>query len=212
MILVSSIRQFSNDPTSEYQRNQLAAKKSWEKVATRIVYFSAREPALDSAKTVWIPSEEYPRILDLVEFATQQTEWCALINSDIILGANLPLVEAKLKARKAKCASSWRWNFDPAIGIQSGVHNDWGGDFFAAVPEVWQRCYEMIDERLCVGSTFWDCWMLSFFCTFYVSDFWNITNSRVVFHPNHGARIHGPRFVHDTVQIYGWPRMSDQHL
>lgn len=212
MILISSIRPFASDPDGTYQRNQLAAKASWDRVASRIIYFNVKEPALDSAKTVWIPSEDYPTILSLVELAAQQTEWTALINADIVLGANLPLVEAKLKARKAKCASSWRWNFDPAIGIQSGVHNDWGGDFFAAVPAVWQKAYEMIDDRLTIASGGWDQWTLSFFCTFYPADFWNLTNSRVIFHPIHHGRVHGPRVELDLVQTYQWPQMSENHI
>lgn len=212
MILLSSIRQFSKDGTGEYQRNQLAAKATWERVASKIVYFSAREPSLDSTKTIWIPSDEYPQILTLCEFAGQQNEWCAILNADIVLAQHFPIVEAKLKARKAMCASSWRYNFDPAVGIDSGVKDDEGLDFFAAVPAVWQKDYELVDERLRLGSGFWDSHTLSVFCTFFASNFWNITNSRVIFHPRHGGRIYGPGVHCDSVQTYGWPTMSSAHL
>lgn len=212
MILLSSIRQFSNDPTSEYQRNQLAAKSSWDRVASKVVYFSAREPALDNPKTIWIPSEEFPQIMDLCEFAAQQNDWCALINSDIVLGPHLPIVEAKLKVRKASCATCWRHNFDPHAGVDSAVKEDNGMDFFAATPEVWRRAYEMVDERLRMGSGFWDSWMLSLFCTFYPQHFWNITNSRVIFHPRHGGRQYGPGVHCDSVQTYEYPAMSAKNL
>lgn len=212
MIAVSSFRAFDKDPTGEYRTNQLFANQSWQRNFTKIVYFNAFEPELNSAKTIFIPSPEYPQILSLIEFCAMQNEWCAILNADIVLGAGFPLVEAKLKARKATCASSWRYNFDPAIGISSGVHDDNGLDFFAAVPSVWQQAYELCDDRLVIGSTFWDCWMLSLFSTFHLSNFWNLTKSRVIFHPRHGSRIHGPRFVHDSVQIYGWPVMTPAHI
>lgn len=212
MIFISSVRQFDKDPSGEYQRNQLAAKASWERVATRIFYFNAREPALDSPKTVWIPADEYPRILDLCELAAQQNEWCAILNGDIVIGPGFPLVEAKLKARHATCASSWRYNFDPAVGIQGGVHDDNGLDFFAAVPAVWQKAYEMCDDRLHVSSTGWDCWCLSLFCTFFQQGFWDVTPSRVIFHPRHLGRIHGPRVELDLVQTYSWPQMASAKI
>lgn len=216
MIFISSIRPFADDDAGgAYQRNQLAAKESWERVATKIVYFNNYEPALDSPKTAFIPCERYVRLMDLIELAARQNEWCAILNGDIVIGPGFPMVEAKLRARKAKCASSWRYNFDPATGLSSGVHEDNGIDFFAAVPEVWQKGYELVDDRLYIGSTGWDCWALSLFCTFFQTHFWNLTNSRVIFHPNaaaHGARIHGPRVELDLVQTYGWPTMSSAHL
>lgn len=215
MILVSSFRAFADDPDGSYRTNQLAAFRSWQKVATKIVFFNGFEPELDSPKTIFIPSERYPQILQLVEFCAAQTEWCALLNADIVLGAHFPLVEAKLKARHAQCASSWRYNFDPAVGIQSGVHDDNGLDFFAAVPSVWQKAYEMCDERLTISSGGWDQWCLSLFCTFFQQGFWNVTPSRVIFHPNaaaHGPRIHGPRAEIDTIQTYGWPQMASASI
>lgn len=212
MIAVSSFRAFDKDPTGEYRANQLFANQSWQRNFTKIVYFNSFEPELNSSKTIFIPSPEYPQILSLIEFCAMQNEWCAILNADIVLGAGFPLVEAKLKARKATCASSWRYNFDPAIGISSGVHDDNGLDFFAGIPSVWQNAYELCDERLYVSSTGWDVWLLSLFCTFHQQGFWNITNSHIVYHPRHLGRVHGPRVELDLVQTYSWPTMATAHL
>lgn len=208
MIFLSSFRPFDRDPTGEYGPNQLAAFESWKITATKIVYFNSFEARLDSPKTIFVPSTTFPRILDMVEFAAAQSEWSALINADIVIGKNFHLVEAKLNARKAKCASSWRYNFDPSTGIASGVQDDQGLDFFAAAPEVWQRAFEMVDERLHFGAGFWDSWTLSLFCTFYQSHFWNLTPTRVINHPRHGGRAYGPGVHCDDIQTYGWPTMT----
>lgn len=212
MIFISSFRPFDDDPTSEYQRNHLFAKASWERVATKIFLFNAYEPRMDSRKTVFIPSPRYPQILSLIELAAMQDEWACILNADIVIGPGFPVVEAKLKARRATCASSWRYNFEPEKGIDSGVYDDNGLDFFAAVPDVWKNAYQLCDERLHMSSTGWDCWMLSLFCTFHQQGFWNITKSRVIFHPRHGGRIHGPRVEMDAVQTYGWPTMTSAQL
>jgi len=212
MIAVSSFRPFDCDETGEYQINQVAAFRTWQRVFSKIVYFNAFEPQLDSPKTIFIPSERYPRILDLVEMCASQTEWCCILNSDIVIGPGFPLVEAKLKARHATCASSWRYNFDPAVGIHSGVHDDNGLDFFAAVPMVWSHVYEMIDERLCISAGGWDQFMLSHFCTFFQTSFWDITPTKVILHPRHSGRVHGPRVLMDTVQTYNWPTMTSAKI
>lgn len=217
MIAISSFRPFDKDPDGSYRRNQLFAFQSWQRVFSKIYFFNSHEKELASAKTTFIPSPEHPTVLSLVELAAMQDEWCAILNSDIVIGQNFPQVEAKLRMRKASCAASWRFNFDPAIGIQSGVHNDNGLDFFTGTPEVWRRCYEMIDDRLCIGSGGWDQYMLSFFGTYFQTGFFNITPARVIFHPGncpggHGARIHGPRVELDLVQTYIFPTMTSAKI
>jgi hypothetical protein len=210
MIFVSSARPMGNDP--QYDRNQLAAKASWDKCASKIVYFNDIQPQLRSPKTWFVDAEPYPRILDILEFCMSQEEWCAILNADIVVGPNFPVVEAKLRSKNAMCASSWRYNFDPAIGISSGVHNDNGIDFFAATPEVWGRAYELCQEELRLGSGYWDGWMLSVFGTFFMLGFWNLTPARVIFHPNHSGRIHGPHFDITRIKIYQWPVMPSPTL
>lgn len=212
MIFVSSFRPLDEDPSGEFTKNQLCAKESWEAVASRIFYLNSFEPRLDSRKTVFIPSEPYPPIMALMEVAASQPGWTALINADIWISPYLPVVEAKLNAKKATCAASWRWTFDPAVGIRDAKVVDFGGDFFAAKQEVWEQAYRMVDERLRIGAVFWDTALLSFFHTFHTASFWNITNSRVVFHPLHTGRKYGPGVDHNTVQTYGYPVMSSSHL
>ena len=207
MIFVSSCRTFEKDPTGTYSRNQLAAKASWERCASQIVYFNDWQPQLRSNKTWFIDSEPYPRILDILEFCCFQNDWCAILNADIVLGNNFPLVEAKLKSKHATCASSWRYNFDPERGISTGVHNDNGIDFFAATPEVWRIAYDLCPEELRLGSGYWDGWMLSVFGTFAPIGFYNITPAKVIYHPNHGNRVHGPNFDTTKIKIHQWPVM-----
>lgn len=191
----------------EYDSNQLRAKESWNRYAQSIVYFNDPQPQLASPKTWFIDSEPYPRIKDILEFCIEQDDWCAILNADIVLGPKFPAVEAKLKAKNATCASSWRFNFDPARGIESGVHNDNGIDFFAATPEVWGMAYELCQEELRLGSGYWDGWMLSVFGTFSPLGFYNITPSKVIYHPNHGNRVHGPHFDITKIKIHQWPVM-----
>lgn len=212
MIFVSSCRPFDKDPTGEYSRNQLAAKASWERYAKSIVYFNDPQKQLKSPKTWFIDSEPYPKILDLLEFCIVQKEWCAILNADIVIGPKFPNVEARLNQRGATCAASWRYNFDPALGIDSGVHNDNGLDFFAATPEVWRIAYEICQEELRLGSGYWDGWMLSTFVTFANSGFWDISPSKVIYHPNHQGRIHGPHFDVTKIRIYSWPVMPSAKM
>jgi hypothetical protein len=208
MILISSFRPFDEDPTGEYVPNQLAAKASWEKVASRIIYFNKPEPRLDSPKTSFVPSVKFPPLIELIECAAMQTEWVAILNADIVLGPNFHVVEARLKMARGKCATSWRYNFDPKIGIQSGKRDDNGLDFFAATPEVWQHIYDFVDVRLHIGAGYWDTWLLSMFCTVFQSGFFNITIHRTIFHPRHEGRKYGPGVDHTQIAVLGDAQMT----
>lgn len=212
MTAVSSFRPFDQDPSGEFTRNQLAAFQSWDKAFERIFFLNGFEPALDSHKTVFIPAEAYPPIIQLIEVAATQPGWSALINADIVISPHLPIVEAKLKARKATCAASWRWTFDPAAGIKDAKVTDFGGDFFAAKQEVWARAYEMVDSRLRIGAQTWDAYMLSFFATFCTQGFYDITPSRTVFHPIHFSRRLGPCVNPNEIMTYGFATMPASRI
>lgn len=217
MILVTSARPFDQDPTGEYTRNQLAAKCSWERVADAIVYFNDFEPRLASPKTRFIPSEQFPRIMDMAEVCAMQPGWTAIVNSDIVLGPKFPIVEHKLKHKQATCAASWRYEFDPARGIESAASDrlphDNGVDFFAATQPVWKKIYEAVDERLRIGCIFWDTWLMSFFATFEMSHYWDISPARVIFHPRHDGRKYGPGPEdHNQIKIYSWPVFPDAKI
>jgi hypothetical protein len=197
----------------EYDRNQLAAKASWEPLAEAIVYFNDPQPQLASAKTLFVPAEQHPKILDMVALCAAQPGWSALINSDIVLGHRFSVVEGKLKNKNCTAACSWRFEFDPARGIESAskerVAHDNGLDVFCATQAVWKKVAYAVPEILRFGSAFWDSWMLSFFATFECASYADFSPAHVVFHPNHGSRQWGPGPPdHNLVKIWAWPVQS----
>lgn len=201
----------------EYDRNQLAAKASWEPLAEAIIYFNDPQWQLASWKTKFYPSESHPRILDMVAVAAEQPGWTALINADIVLGNKFPLVIQKLQNKKATAAASWRLEFDPARGIGSAaperLPHDNGLDIFLATQKTWHKVALAVDERLRHGSTYWDSWMLSFFATFECASYYDFTPSKVVFHPKHEGRAYGPGpSDHNSVKIWSWPVMSPAQI
>lgn len=215
MILITSCRPMGSHP--EYDRNQLAAKSSWEPVAQAIIYFNDYQPQLASSKTRFYPAEPHPRILDMTSVAACQPGWTAIINADIVLGNRFPLVISKLDNRKATAAASWRLEFDPARGIESAaperVAHDNGLDIFLATQKTWEKVALAVDERLRHGSTYWDSWMLSFFATFEVSSYYDFTPAKVVYHPKHEGRAYGPGpNDHNLIKIWSWPVMSNAKI
>lgn len=197
--------------TPEYDRNQLTAWKSWQSVASAVVYFNDPQPALASPITRFIPSEPFPRLIDIFEFCAEQKDWCAVLNGDIVILNHFQSVEKKLKARNACAASSWRWEFDPEVGFFPNAVVDPGVDFFAATPKIWQQVYQDIDENLRLGSVQWDSFLLGWFAVKAVHSptegcFYSITPSRCVLHPKHGNRKYGPN--PPPVHFHGWPTMS----
>jgi len=211
MIFVTSCRPMGNSP--EYDRNQLAAKASWESVAEAIVYFNDPQPQLASPKTLFIPAEPHPKILEMVSLCAAQPGWSALINSDIVIGSRFPIVEGKLKNKNATAAASWRLEFDPARGIESAsperVAHDNGLDIFCACQKTWEKVAYAVPEVLHHGSTYWDSWMLSFFATFECASYFDFSPAKVVYHPRHEGRKYGPGPQdHNLVKIWSWPVMS----
>lgn len=206
MIFVTSARPMGSDPANEYYRNQLAALTSWHQSASAVVYFNDVQPALSSPITRFIPAENFPRIIDLAEFCAEQKDWCAILNADIVITPYFLQIERKLKARKACAASSWRFEFDPAVGIDPCERVDNGLDFFAATPEIWAKVYQDVPESLRISVQQWDSWMLAYFSMHAVSGFYDITPSKCVRHPSHGNRQYGP--YGGPVHFHGWPTMS----
>lgn len=209
-----------DDP--QYDRNQLAAKASWEKVAEAIIYFNEPQEQLRSPITRFIPWEPYPKISEMVNLCADQPEWSCLINSDIIVGAHFQRLEQKLKTKKAVAASSWRWTFNPDVGLVPCAHVDYGCDFFAAQSGAWEMVHrEMLaksprgDEdsptHLRFGSPSWDQWTLgAFFKLFATMGFYNLTDARVIFHPEHTGRKHGGGVP--PVHFVSWPVMGNSIL
>jgi hypothetical protein len=191
-----------------HDQNQLRAWQSWQKVATAIVYFGEPQPGIEGPTTRYLPSEDYPRIMDLSEFMAEQGEWCALLNADIYISPHFKNVEAKLKGRKALAASSWRHEFDPAVGVDPCQRVDNGLDFFAAVPDIWARIYQIAEEPMRMGTVQYDSLLLSYFSCYAISGFYDITPSKCVRHPRHGneTRKYGP--YGGPYHFPVWPNMS----
>ena len=212
MIAVSSFRPFA-DASSEYGRNQIRAFESWKKAFHTIVYFNDPQPELDSDKTVFIPSEPFPKIYELARFCSGQSDWCAIINADIVVGPRFPVLERKLKnSPRAMSASSWRYEFDPAEGIETGKVVDCGLDFFCATPGVWDQASNLLHPGLRLGCQSWDTQMLSFLSTFTVAGFYDLTPGRVIFHPRHGGRLYGPCVDPRDIRIWGTPIMPHSKI
>jgi len=212
IIFVSSVRPMT-DPSSEHYKNQLAAWRSWHAVAEAIIFFNDYQEALDSEITRFIPSENYPRILHMAEFMMEQEGWCALLNSDIVITPYFKTVEKKLNDKKAMACSSWRHEFDPAVGIEPRTRVDNGLDFFAAKPWVWAHVYAQVNENLRLGSVRWDTWMLGFFSIRAAAGNYDITKSRCVCHPRHSqeGRKYGPP-PPDDLHFHAWPVMSRMEI
>lgn len=199
MIIVSTCREMGDHP--ENDRNQLAAKRSWEFVADTIVYFNKPQPELASSKTVFIDSEHYPRLIDVVDFCADQTQWCAIVNADIVLTPVLKPLEKQLIEKHAAAATSWRWQFDPNVGIDPCAHIDCGLDFFAGTPATWDKVFNGMGQtpqgwhdspsHLRLAAPTWDQWLLGALNKVSRHHFYNLTKYKVVLHPAHGNRKHG---------------------
>jgi len=220
MIFVSTARPMGNDP--EYDRNQLAAKASWEQVADAIVYLNHPQKALASPITRFLPWEPFPYLIDAVNLCADQPEWSCIINADIVVTPNFKRIEQKLKAKKAIAASSWRWTFDPAQGIEPCAHDDNGIDFFAGSPGAWELLYQAMlkpsprgDEdsprHLKLGAPSWDSWCLGAFSFLFSNlGFYDLTNTKIIRHPRHGGRKHGAGVP--PVHFLSWPVMGASFL
>lgn len=188
MIALSSLKPWS-DPTEEHARNQMAAQCSWS-VFKEVFLF-----------------EDFPSIKFLSNFASQQNDWCAILNADIVISERLATVEKKLKQRFT-AATSYRYEFIPEAGFLHAnlSPTDNGLDFFCAKPDVWRRVAEKCPDDLRLGCQMWDTWLLSFFATFECETYADITPARVVFHPKHGNRKYGP--TPKVPELWSWPVMS----
>ena len=206
MIAVSSLRNFE-DRSHPYSRNQINAHASWTEVFDCIVYFNSQEqPEMRNNKTRFLPSEDFPRIVDLCEFCGSQNEWCCILNADIVVTKTMKRIESALKTKHAWAASSWRHEFDPNVGIDPCERVDNGLDFFAAIPSIWSKIYHDVNPELRLGSITWDSWMLGWFAIHAQSGFYDITPSKCIRHPKHEHRAYGP--VPPPVHFHGWPVMS----
>ncbi len=178
------------DCTPDIARNQIRARASWEDAFEAIVYFGESSPALDGDKVSWIDCEPFPRIKTMVQAAARIPGWSALINSDIVVGEYLTVVEEKLHEIGAASCMSRRYEFDPENENLKNKVVDLGLDFFAATQGTWRKAVTEIPEVFRIGQQQWDTWMLGFLVS--QKRCWDITNACCIFHPKHEDRNRMP--------------------
>jgi hypothetical protein len=191
VILVSSFRPIA-ECTSEICANQALAFDSWRGTGNQVVYFNDRHEDFP-INTICVECIGKPSIHKLAAWCSLQTDWCAIVNADIILGPTWPAVEQAIRSSGAKCAISRRWTLpdpsqaDPGDDLfEDAALTDQGLDVFIARPEVWKEVAKFVPRQFTLGRILWDCWTMSFFVhNFKCADF---TDARVVFHPQHEDR------------------------
>ena len=190
MNCISSFRPFKYH-NGQYEKNQIAAWETWHEAFDTIIYFNDPEPRLSSDYTLFIPSEPFPRIHQMAEFASYQKDWSCIINADICVGHTIHNAMRSLKTVRAKAACSWRFEFDPAVGLWPNSIVDPGMDWFAATPDVWAIIAQIAPDTIRIGFQRWDSWMLCALNTICPKQFYAVTRHRFIFHPKHGDRKYG---------------------
>lgn len=184
MIAVSSFRPLGQNP--DWDRNQLAAKASWERVFEEIIYFNQEEPRLDSPKTAFLPTEGHPFIRQLCALCALSSGWSCIINADIVVSPELATVERRASARHAMAMTSYRYT--TANGRTAVIDN--GLDWFAARGPIWAEAARQCPPQLRIGHPTWDTWMIGFLNHACGRSFINVTSARLIFHPKHEDRRH----------------------
>ena len=191
MIIISSFRPYEGCPPAIWEQ-QVAANRSWVKIFDKIIYFNAAEPRMAGGdKVMFLPTTGKPSIKKIATFAGGLNDWTAIVNADIVIPSNFRRVEDALRGRPAACAISRRYTL-PADGETAGAQlaaGDNGLDFFAATPRVWKLAGEKIPDGFTLGRIVWDNWMLNFFMAEFGNYCYDVTPSRVVFHPQHEYRV-----------------------
>jgi hypothetical protein len=186
VIAISSFKPF--EKSLEVAENQLAAKASWEPLFETIIYFGPPEERLGSRKTLFIDQGDYPSIKRLMEAAADWEGWSCLINADIYLSAKFLAVELALDAVGAKFALSKRYQMIPGVPLDQASVVDWGLDIFIARPELWEQAARAVPPEFRIGHNLWDTWTVAFMMQASGGAAVDLTPSRLVFHPQHGAR------------------------
>ena len=188
MIAVSSFRPFDGCPKTIWQ-HQITANRSWERIFNQIFYFNDRDQRMHSAKTVFLPCKEKPTIKAIAGFCGGLNDWSCLVNADIIIPPNFRRVEEALRSNLAGCAVSRRWTVLEDGDTSKARLVDYGLDFFAATPMIWKKVAEKIPTDFRLGRIVFDNWLVNFFMSEFGNYCYDVTGSRVVFHPQHEDRV-----------------------
>lgn len=191
MIAVSSHR--PHHRSVEFRRNQLLAKRTWENAFTKIIYAGQEEPELYSQKTSFVASEDWPTIQTLAKIASEQPAQVdkpiAVLNADICIGPRFSAV--KNRFLHMWCASSRRWHFDallPKFDAARLIESDRGRDIFIAQRRIWKHIAKEVPPYLRIGHQQWDAWVTDYFNDHWKAGFFDFTNMKCIFHPNHEDR------------------------
>lgn len=180
MVAIASLRKLSD--CAEIAENQLRAWESWQTVFDEILYFGEAEAQLASPKTVFVESEDFPKISAILTAAGYSEDYACVLNADIIVRPQLADALHEVVARGGRCAMSSRVNFGP------GAAPDFGLDFFMAEPEIWTAAAKKVPPFYRIGHNSWDNWVLSYLNCRYGQWFWDISARRCIWHPVHGNR------------------------
>lgn len=212
MIAVSSFRPLDENP--EFKANQIAAKRSWSSVFSRMIFLNQCDERMvnEELQTEFYGSDDFPCIKHMVEVCSIQEGWSCLINADIVVSDRIKKVEQELDRLGCCGAMSRRYNFEPRRGPDTGNVNDLGLDFFAAKQWVWKKCHEVIPDQFRIGHCFWDTWMMGFLNGTCRNKCADITPSRCIFHPIHGGRrtkyTIDTKFESPYFKYLGMPRLK----
>ena len=187
MTAIASCRPMA-DCAPEIAANQLTAQQSWRPVFEDIVLFNEQEPGLASGQTTFIPSENWPKIKELVHFASLLPDWSCIINADIVVSLDFLHVEHSLRKIGANCATSSRYEFEPLNPVVPKRVMDLGLDIFCATPEVWKAMLPLVPDAFRIGHTQWDSFTLGFLNDNFGGRFFDFTPAEVIYHPKHGNR------------------------
>jgi hypothetical protein len=211
LTIVSSHRPHTQ--SSQFAANQVRALESWLKVAVDVIYLGVYEPGLARNRVSFVGWEQFPRIKDMAGVCRDNaigSNWCAIVNADIVLSIKLRGAIDELRARNARCATSLRYQFDEEKDpFTTGVREDLGLDFFAANRGMWNMAANDFPKCYRIGHGVWDTAMLAFFSRWGGSSAYDLTPQRLVFHPHHGDR-RSPHTIECSDEWYRnnvtWPK------
>lgn len=180
MICISSYR--PRDQSETIFQLQVTAKKTWDKVFQEIVYFGAPNEALETPRTKFIECDSKPRIKDMAQVASRSFSWAAIINADIQVSERAKHLDRVLNMYKAACGFSFR------IPVGGTEKKDLGLDVFFARGDIWVDVAQQIPDVFQMGKIQWDTWLASFFMTHWPVECYDLSPSKLFFHPEHGER------------------------
>ena len=206
MIAVSSFRPMLED--DEVTRNQISAAQTWWDAFDQIIYLGDFDARLSAENVCFFPCEGKPTIRQLAQVCSKQQGWTCIVNADIHIANGFRRIQPALEARQARAAVSWRFQFDGKF-CEQGMQDDWGDDWFAAKQDIWEAAARAVPDHFFLGRILWDTWMLGFFASHAWGRLYDISPSRMIFHPRHTIRVSSfsptPEMHDAYVMAARWP-------